>query len=55
MQLIFDTALIEANRKRALATGDAGAGFLLDIAARELADRLNAVERHSRKPSNCMA
>jgi hypothetical protein len=46
MQPIFDTALIEANRKRALATADAGAGFLLNIAARELAERLNTVERH---------
>jgi SAM-dependent methyltransferase len=46
MQLIFDAALIEANRRRALSAGIEGAGFLLDIVARELAERLNAVERH---------
>lgn len=46
MQLIFDTALVEANRARALKIGDQGAGFLMDIAAGELADRLSAVERH---------
>jgi SAM-dependent methyltransferase len=45
MQLIFDPALIEANRLRALKTGDTDAGFLLDIVARELTERLGAVER----------
>ena len=45
MQQIFDPAIVEANRRRAAAIGDEGAGFLLKIAAGELADRLAAVER----------
>lgn len=46
MQLVFDPDLIERNRLRAAKTADSGAGFLLDIAAQELAERLDAVERH---------
>ncbi|HWU61629.1 MAG TPA: methyltransferase domain-containing protein [Ensifer sp.] len=46
MQLVFDPRLIERNRERAAAIADRGAGFLLDLAAEELADRLSAVERH---------
>jgi SAM-dependent methyltransferase len=45
MQLVFDPELVERNRARAARIADAGAGFLLDIAAQELADRLDAVER----------
>ncbi|MCD2179386.1 methyltransferase domain-containing protein [Rhizobium sp. C1] len=46
MQLVFDPELVERNRLRAARIGDRSAGFLLDIAAEELADRLSAVERH---------
>lgn len=45
MEELFDLDLVSANRRRALATGDDKAGFLLDIAARELAERLALVER----------
>lgn len=45
MQLVFDPELVERNRARAARIGDSSAAFLLDIAARELADRLTAVER----------
>ncbi|KQV39214.1 MULTISPECIES: methyltransferase domain-containing protein [unclassified Rhizobium] len=45
MDIVFDQDLIAARRKRALRHGDGKAGFLLDIAARELAERLNVVER----------
>ncbi len=45
MDIIFDKAQIAANRRRALANNDLKAGFLLDIAAEELADRLAVVER----------
>lgn len=46
MDIIFDKAQIAANRRRALANNDPKAGFLLDIAAEELADRLAVVERN---------
>ncbi|HZG30331.1 MAG TPA: methyltransferase domain-containing protein [Ensifer sp.] len=46
MQLVFDPELVEKNRARAASIADRGAGFLLDMAAEELADRLSAVERH---------
>lgn len=46
MQLVFDPQLIERNRARAARIADRSAGFLLDMAAEELADRLSAVERH---------
>ena len=46
METIFDTTLIEANRLRALAMPGGPADFLLDVAARELAERLSVVERH---------
>lgn len=46
MERLFDDRLIAANRRRALAAGNPGADFLLDIAAREIAERLALVERH---------
>ncbi|HEV7437044.1 MAG TPA: methyltransferase domain-containing protein [Pseudorhizobium sp.] len=46
MEVIFDQALAAERRKRAFCRGDSGAAFLLDIAARELAERLSVVERH---------
>ena len=45
MDILFDQPLIEANRKRALAQSGTAADFLLDIAARELGERLAVVER----------
>jgi len=44
METLFDQALIDTNRLRALAGGPAD--FLLDVAARELAERLGVIERH---------
>jgi SAM-dependent methyltransferase len=46
MQLVFDPELVERNRARAARIADHSAGFLLNRAAEELADRLSAVERH---------
>jgi SAM-dependent methyltransferase len=46
MDVIFDEKLIQARRKKAYLARDEKAGFLLDIAGRELADRLAVVERH---------
>lgn len=46
MDIVFDPALIEKNRKRALRSRDDKALFLLDIAAEEIADRIAIVERH---------
>ncbi|WP_438752107.1 methyltransferase domain-containing protein [Pararhizobium sp. O133] len=46
MDIVFDQTLIETRRKRALRNGDPKADFLLEIAARELAERLDVVERH---------
>lgn len=46
MQLVFDPELVERNRARAARIADHSAGFLLNMAAEELADRLSAVERH---------
>jgi SAM-dependent methyltransferase len=45
MDIIFDGELVEARRRRAIAAGDHNAAFLLDIAGRELAERLSVVER----------
>lgn len=45
MDILFDRALIERNRKRAWRLGDQKAQFLLDIAAAEIADRIAIVER----------
>lgn len=45
MDILFDQDLIAANRLRALRRGDIKAGFLLEIAAQELAERLAVVER----------
>ncbi|MBB4009319.1 methyltransferase domain-containing protein [Allorhizobium taibaishanense] len=45
MDALFDPDLVIRNRERALGGGDSGAGFLLDIVAQELAERLAVVER----------
>jgi SAM-dependent methyltransferase len=45
MDIVFDQTLVAANRRRAHAQGDPKAGFLLEIAAREMAERLAVVER----------
>lgn len=45
MDHLFDPALVAARRRRAARDFDPKAGFLLDIAAEELAFRLRAVER----------
>lgn len=45
MNELFDEALIARNRARALARNAAGSDFLLDLTARELADRLAIVQR----------
>lgn len=45
MDILFDLPLIAARRERAAAQPIAGADFLLDIAGRELAERLEVVER----------
>lgn len=45
MDILFDNQLVTRRREQALARGDIGAAFLLDIAGRELADRLSVVER----------
>ena len=45
MDILFDPDLVTARRERALKAGDEKATFLLDIAGRELADRLAVVER----------
>lgn len=45
MEILFDETLVAARRERALGNGE-GAAFLLDIAARELSERLAVVERH---------
>lgn len=46
MEKIFDQSLVEAHRARALRNADPKAGFLLDIVAQELAERVSVVERH---------
>lgn len=45
MDILFDRALIEQNRRRAWNRRDDKALFLLDMAADEFADRLAIVER----------
>lgn len=45
MNELFDENLIARNRARALARNAPGSDFLLDLTARELADRLSMVER----------
>ena len=45
MNEIFDEALIAHNRARALARNAPGSDFLLEVAGRELAERLSLVER----------
>lgn len=49
MDMLFDPALIAANRRRAVKAGDPQAAFLLDIAAQEIAERLAVVERRFEK------
>jgi len=44
METLFDQTLIDTNRLRALREGPAD--FLLDLVARELAERLGVIERH---------
>ncbi|MCJ8520304.1 SAM-dependent methyltransferase [Pseudorhizobium tarimense] len=46
MEIIFDQALAAKRRERAVRQSGPGAAFLLDVAARELAERLSVVERH---------
>ena len=46
MDIVFDQTLVETRRRRALRNGDPKAQFLLEIAGRELAERLSVVERH---------
>ncbi|MCQ1854264.1 class I SAM-dependent methyltransferase [Neorhizobium galegae] len=45
MEILFDEQLVSARRRRAITAQDNNAAFLLDIAGRELADRLAVVER----------
>lgn len=45
MEILFDEQLVSARRRRAITAKDSNAAFLLDIAGRELADRLSVVER----------
>ena len=45
MEILFDQHLAARRRERAFARNGAAAGFLLEIAARELAERLAVVER----------
>ncbi|QPC85629.1 methyltransferase domain-containing protein [Mesorhizobium sp. NBSH29] len=45
MEKIFDEALIVARKRRALASADAGAAFLMTRVADDLAERLSTVER----------
>ncbi|WP_105431215.1 class I SAM-dependent methyltransferase [Neorhizobium sp. T6_25] len=45
MEILFDEQLVSARRRRAITAKDSNAAFLLDIAGRELADRLAVVER----------
>lgn len=46
MNPLFDEGLITANREKARTRASTGSDFLLDLAGRELADRLALVERH---------
>ncbi|MGF0539698.1 methyltransferase domain-containing protein [Agrobacterium sp. ES01] len=46
MEKLFDLDLVATNRLNAIQAKDASAGFLLEIAAQELAERLQLVERH---------
>ncbi|KAB1085389.1 methyltransferase domain-containing protein [Neorhizobium galegae] len=45
MEILFDEQLVSVRRRRAITAQDNNAAFLLDIAGRELADRLAVVER----------
>lgn len=46
MHQLFDEGLITANREKARTRAEKGSDFLLELAGRELADRLALVERH---------
>ncbi|WP_137132130.1 methyltransferase domain-containing protein [Rhizobium sp. FY34] len=46
MDILFDLPLITKRRERAMRRAVAGADFLIEIAGRELAERLSVVERH---------
>lgn len=45
MDILFDEKLVTARREKAIRSDGRDAAFLLDIAARELAERLSVVER----------
>lgn len=45
MDILFDQALVASRREGAFRKGETSAAFLLDLAARELAERLAVVER----------
>ncbi len=45
METIFDQALVTARRERAFQRQENGASFLIDLVAKELSERLSAVER----------
>ena len=45
MEILFDQQLVARRRERALTSSDRNAAFLLEIAGRELAERLDVVER----------
>ena len=51
MEPIFDTTSLLAHKRRAVRLADAGAGFLMQRAAEDLADRLAAVERRFEHPA----
>jgi SAM-dependent methyltransferase len=46
MDILFDLPLITRRRERAMRNFVSGADFLIEIAGRELAERLSVVERH---------
>ncbi|MCY1665813.1 methyltransferase domain-containing protein [Rhizobium sp. SL86] len=46
MDMLFDLPLVTRRRERAAQRATSGADFLVDLAARELAERLAVVERH---------
>ncbi|CAD7034542.1 methyltransferase domain-containing protein [Pseudorhizobium endolithicum] len=46
METIFDQALAAARRERAFRKQEKGASFLIDLVAKELAERLSVVERN---------
>ncbi len=55
MEIIFDQSLVEAHRPARLRQADEKAGFLLDIVAQELAERVSVVERQFETAMSCTA